>query len=73
MPLLKTCQLTQISLAMQNLWGTLPASEYANPRVSMHDAAAKVEPSGTAAMNVDLVRANKVGLTVIDATKAMHG
>ena len=70
MPLLKTYQLSQISLAMQNLWGTLPAAEYANPHQKMHDAAAKVEPSGTAAVNVDLVRANRVGLTVVDATKA---
>ena len=58
---------------MQNLWGTLPAAVYANPHQRMHDAAAKVEPSGTAAVNVDLVRANRVGLTVVDATKAMHG
>lgn len=41
--------------------------------MGMHDAGAKVEPSGTAAANVDLVRANRVGLTVVDATKAMHG
>jgi uncharacterized protein (DUF362 family) len=73
MPLLKTYQTSQISLAMQNLWGTLPATEYANPRMVMHDAAAKVEASGTASANVDLVRANRVGLTVVDATKAMHG
>ena len=73
MPLLKTYQTSQISLAMQNLWGTLPGIEYANPRMVMHDAAAKVEASGTAAANVDLVRANRVGLTVVDATKAMHG
>ena len=73
MPVLKTYQTSQISLSMQNLWGTLPAIEYANPRVSMHDAAAKVEPSGTDSANVDLVRANRVGLTVVDATKAMHG
>ena len=39
----------------------------------MHDAAAKVEPSGTAAAIVDMVRANKLGLVVVDGSAAMEG
>jgi uncharacterized protein (DUF362 family) len=39
----------------------------------MHDAASKVEPSGTAAAIVDMVRANRLGLVVIDASTAMEG
>jgi uncharacterized protein (DUF362 family) len=39
----------------------------------MHDAAAKVEPSGTAAAIVDMVRPNKTGLVVVDASIAIEG
>jgi uncharacterized protein (DUF362 family) len=39
----------------------------------MHDLASRVEPSGTAASVVDMVRANKLGLVVVDASTAMEG
>ncbi len=39
----------------------------------MHDLASEVEPSGTAVAIVDMVRANKLGLVVIDASMAMEG
>ena len=42
-------------------------------RACMHDVASKVEPSGTAAAVVDMVRANKLGLVVVDASTAMEG
>jgi len=53
MPLLKTYQLSQISLAMQNLWGTLPSIEYANPLL-MRPKLCMVKPS----MVLDRTRAS---------------
>jgi len=42
-------------------------------RGNMHDMASKIEPSATAAPIVDMVRANKLGLVVIDGSSAMEG
>jgi uncharacterized protein (DUF362 family) len=39
----------------------------------MHDVSAKVEPTAASAVVVDLVRANKPGLVVIDGSMAMEG
>ena len=72
-PMMKTHQLAQVTLGIKNLVGTFPGTVYQSVRGAMHDAAAKVEPSGTAAAIVDMLRANKVGLVVVDATSAMEG
>jgi uncharacterized protein (DUF362 family) len=72
-PMMKTHALAGVTLGMKNLVGTLPGTIYQSVRGRMHDAAARVEPSGTAAAIVDIVRANKLGLVVIDASTAMEG
>jgi uncharacterized protein (DUF362 family) len=72
-PMMKTHQLAQVTLGIKNLVGTFPGTVYQSIRGAMHDAAAKVEPSGTAAAIIDMLRANKVGLVVVDASMAMEG
>jgi len=72
-PMMKTHSLAGVTLGMKNLVGVFPGTVYQAVRGRMHDAAAKVEPSGTASAVVDMVRANKLGLTVVDASSAMEG
>jgi uncharacterized protein (DUF362 family) len=72
-PMMKTHSLAGVTLGMKNLVGVFPGAVYQSVRGRMHDTAAKVEPSGTAAAVVDMVRANKLGLVVIDASSAMEG
>jgi uncharacterized protein (DUF362 family) len=71
--MMKTHTLAQVTLGMKNLVGAFPGTVYCSVRGCMHDLASKVEPSGTAAAVVDMVRANKLGLVVVDASTAMEG
>jgi uncharacterized protein (DUF362 family) len=70
---MKTHALAQVTLGMKNLVGVFPGTEYCSVRACMHDLASRIEPSGTAASVVDMVRANKLGLVVMDASTAMEG
>ncbi len=72
-PMMKTHMLAQVTLGMKNLIGLYPGTVYNTVRWLMHDRASEVEPSGTAVAIVDMVRANKLGLVVIDASTAMEG
>ncbi len=72
-PMMKTHVLAYVTLGMKNLVGLYPGTVYQAVRGHMHDMASKVEPSGTASAIVDMVRANKLGLVVIDASTAMEG
>jgi uncharacterized protein (DUF362 family) len=72
-PMMKTHVLAQVTLGMKNLVGVFPGTVYCSVRACMHDLASKVEPSGAAAPVVDMVRANKLGLVVVDASTAMEG
>jgi len=72
-PIMKTHQLAQVTLGMKNLIGLYPGTVYNSVRWLMHERASEVEPSGTAVAIVDMVRANKLGLVVIDASTAMEG
>jgi uncharacterized protein (DUF362 family) len=72
-PMMKTHQLATVTLGMKNLIGTFPGTIYQSVRGHMHDLAAKVEPTAASAVVVDLVRANKLGLVVIDGSMAMEG
>jgi len=72
-PVMKTHSLAEVTLGMKNLIGVYPGVVYQSARGAMHDHAAEVEPSGTAVAIVDMVRANKLGLTVVDASMAMEG
>ena len=72
-PMMKTHTLAAVSLGMKNLIGAYPGTVYQSVRGRMHDAAGQIEPSGTASAIVDIVRANKLGLVVIDGSSAMEG
>jgi len=72
-PMMKTHGLATVTLGMKNLIGTYPGAVYGTVRNLVHNSGAKVEPSGTAAVTVDMVRANKLGLVVVDASMAMEG
>ncbi len=72
-PMMKTHQLATVTLGMKNLVGVFPGTVYQSVRGHMHDLTSEVEPSGTAAAIVDMVRANKLGLVVVDGSMAMEG
>jgi len=72
-PMMKTHTLAQVTLGMKNLIGLYPGTVYYSVRGLMHDLASEVERSGTAVAIVDMVRANKLGLVVVDASMAMEG
>ncbi|MBC8232949.1 DUF362 domain-containing protein [bacterium] len=72
-PMMKTHGLAQVTLGMKNLIGLYSGTVYQSPRSLVHGLGAKVEPSGTAAVIVDMVRANKLGLVVVDGSMAMEG
>jgi uncharacterized protein (DUF362 family) len=72
-PMMKTHTLAGVTLGMKNLIGTYPGAVYQAVRGRTHDAAGKIEPSGTASAIVDIVCANKLGLVVIDGSTAMEG
>ena len=72
-PMMKTHQLASVTLGMKNLIGTFPGTVYQSVRGHMHDLASRVEPTAASAVVVDLVRANKLGLVVIDGSMAMEG
>ena len=46
---------------------------YGTVRSMVHQEGIKLEATGTSAVTVDMVKANKLGLSVIDATTAMQG
>jgi len=72
-PMMKTHNLGGVTLGMKNLIGTYPGTTYGSVRSLVHDRAAAVERSGVAGAVIDIVRANKLGLVVIDASTAMEG
>jgi uncharacterized protein (DUF362 family) len=72
-PMMKTHAFAGVTLGMKNLIGTYSGAVYEAVRRRMHEAAGKVEFSGTAVAIVDAVRANKLGLVVIDGSTAMEG
>lgn len=72
-PMMKTHQLATVTLGMKNLIGAFPGTVYQSVRGHMHDLASKVEPTAASAVVVDMLRANKLGLVVIDGSMAMEG
>lgn len=73
-PIMKTHGLATVTLSLKNLGiGGFPGMMYGTVRSKVHQEGLKVEPTGTSAVVVDMVKANKLGLSVIDATKAMEG
>ena len=72
-PMLKTHTLASVTLGMKNLIGLYPGTAYCAVRACVHDLAADAGSPGIAFETLDMVRANKLGLVVIDGSMAMEG
>jgi uncharacterized protein (DUF362 family) len=72
-PMMKTHGLATVTLGMKNLLGLYPGTKYYSVRSWVHDYAAKKGSIGVAGEIVDMVRANKLGLVVVDGSVAMEG
>ncbi len=72
-PMMKTHVMATVSLAMKNLIGLYPGTEYYSVRSWLHDRAAEKGSEGIAFEILDMNRAVKTGLSIIDATTAMEG
>jgi uncharacterized protein (DUF362 family) len=72
-PIMKTHTLAGVTLAMKNLIGLYPGTEYYSVRSWLHDRAAEKGSPGVAFEVLDMNNAVKTGLSVIDASTAMQG
>jgi uncharacterized protein (DUF362 family) len=72
-PMMKTHTLATVTLAMKNLIGLYPGTEYYSVRSWLHDRAAERGSTGVAFEVLDMNRAVKTGFSVIDASNAMEG
>lgn len=72
-PMMKTHTLATVTLGMKNLIGLYPGRVYGTVRAGVHEHAARAGSPGVAFEILDMVRANKLGLVVIDGSTAMQG
>jgi uncharacterized protein (DUF362 family) len=72
-PMMKTHCLATVTLGMKNLIGLYPGPVYYSVRAWLHEHAARKDSLGVAYEIVDIVKANKLGLIVVDGTTAMEG
>jgi uncharacterized protein (DUF362 family) len=72
-PMMKTHVLATVTLGMKNLIGLYPGSAYCSVRSCIHSMADDGGSPGVAYEILDMVKANKLGLTVIDGSMAMEG
>jgi uncharacterized protein (DUF362 family) len=72
-PMMKTHTLATVTLGMKNLIGLYPGTIYYSVRSWLHDQAAHAQSPGIAFEILDMVRANKLGLVVVDGSMAMEG
>ncbi len=72
-PMMKTHTLATVTLGMKNLIGLYPGTIYQTVRAGVHDHAADAGSPGIAFEILDMVRANKLGLVVVDGSTAMEG
>jgi len=72
-PMMKTHVLGTVTLAMKNLIGLYPGTEYYAVRSWLHDRAAEAGSPGVAYEVIDMNNAVNTGLSVIDASAAMEG
>lgn len=72
-PMMKTHVLATVTLGMKNLIGLYPGTVYYSARSWLHDHAWEHGSRGVAFEILDMVRASKPGLTVIDGSMAMEG
>lgn len=73
-PMLKTHSMATVTLSLKNIGiGGYPGIVYGAVKSGVHKKATEVEPTGTSTAIIDMVKANKIGLNVIDGTLAMQG
>jgi uncharacterized protein (DUF362 family) len=72
-PMMKTHTLATVTLGMKNLIGLYPGMIYSTVRAGVHDYAADAGSPGIAFETIDMLRANKLGLVVVDGSTAMEG
>ncbi len=72
-PMMKTHTLATVTLGMKNLIGLYPGTVYSTVRAGVHNHAADAGSPGVAFETIDMVRANKMGLVVVDGSTAMEG
>jgi len=72
-PMMKTHVLGTVTLSMKNLIGVYPGTVYYSVRSWLHDHAAANGSPGVAYEVIDMMKAVKTGLVVIDASTAMEG
>ncbi len=73
-PMMKTHGLANVTLALKNVGiGGFPGLVYGTVRSEVHKKSTDLEPTGTSTAIVDMVKANKIGLNIIDASIAMQG
>jgi len=72
-PMMKTHVLATVTLGLKNVIGLYPGAAYCSVRACVHDHAAQAGSPGVAFEILDMARANKMGLCVVDATTAMEG
>lgn len=72
-PMMKTHSLAKVTLGMKNVIGLYPGTAYCAVRSCVHTEAELAGSPGIAFEILDMVKANKLGLTVIDGSMAMEG
>jgi len=72
-PMMKTHTLATVTLAMKNLIGLYPGTEYYSVRSWLHDRASEAGSMGVSYEVIDMNFAVRTGLSVIDASTAMEG
>ncbi|HLO61043.1 MAG TPA: DUF362 domain-containing protein [Bacteroidales bacterium] len=72
-PMMKTHVLATVTLGLKNVIGLYPGTAYCSVRSCVHAEAEEGGSKGVAFEIIDMARANKMGLTVIDGSMAMEG
>ncbi len=72
-PMMKTHSLAKVTLGLKNVIGLYPGTAYCAVRSCVHTEAEQAGSPGIAFEILDMVKANKLGLTVIDGSMAMEG
>jgi uncharacterized protein (DUF362 family) len=72
-PMMKTHALATVTLGLKNVIGLYPGTAYCSVRSCVHEEAEAGGSPGIAFEILDMAKANKLGLTVIDGSMAMEG
>lgn len=72
-PMMKTHALATVTLGLKNVIGLYPGTAYCSVRSCVHEEAEASGSPGIAFEILDMAKANKLGLTVIDGSMAMEG